>query len=147
MKRLISLQSGNCPLSFVIENNRYGLSTPVDDVFAGRNFAAAAAGYGMKGKVVDGNNIFKVIESIQQAAYRARNGGGPTLIEMKTFRMRGHEEASGTKYVPKELFEKWEKKDPVLLLNKRILRDKLLSKEEMDLVQREQEQAVEEAAE
>ena len=135
------------PVVFVIENNRYGLSTPVDDVFVGRNFASAASGYGMKGKVVDGNNIFKVIEAVQQAAYRARNGGGPTLLEMKTFRMRGHEEASGTKYVPQELFEKWAKKDPVLLLKKRLLRDRLLSVEEMELVRTEMEREVEEAAE
>ncbi|MBX2822661.1 MAG: dehydrogenase E1 component subunit alpha/beta [Rhodothermaceae bacterium] len=135
------------PVIFVIENNQYGLSTPVDDVFVGRNFAAAAAGYGMKGKVVDGNNIFKVIEVIQQAAYRARNGGGPTLVEMKTFRMRGHEEASGIKYVPKELFDKWGKKDPLLSLNKRILRDKLLPQDEMDTIKAEYEREVEEAAE
>jgi len=135
------------PVIFVVENNQYGLSTPVDDVFVGRNFAAAATGYGMKGKVVDGNNIFKVIETIQQAAYRARNGGGPTLVEMKTFRMRGHEEASGIKYVPKELFDKWDKKDPLLNLNKRILRDKLLSQEEMDAIKADYDQQVEEAAE
>ena len=135
------------PVIFVIENNQYGLSTPVDEVFVGRNFAAAASGYGIKGKVVDGNNIFKVIEAVQQAAYRARNGGGPTLLEMKTFRMRGHEEASGTKYVPKELFEKWRKKDPILKVQKRILRERWLSQAEIDAIRIEQEQEVDAAAE
>ena len=135
------------PVIFVIENNRYGLSTPVDDVFIARNFAASAPGYGMKGKVVDGNNILKVMEAVQQAAYRARNGGGPTLLEMKTFRMRGHEEASGTKYVPQELFDKWEKKDPVLRLKKRLLREKVLSLEEIELIKSDADREVEEAAE
>lgn len=135
------------PVIFVVENNQYGLSTPIDEAFVGRNIAAAATGYGMKGKVVDGNNIFKVIEAIKQAAYRARNGSGPTLIEMRTFRMRGHEEASGTKYVPQELFDKWEKKDPILLFRKRILRDKLLSREELDTIKEEKAKKVEEAAE
>ena len=135
------------PVIFVVENNQYGLSTPTEDVFAGRNFAAAASGYGMKGKVVDGNNILKVVEAVQAAAYRARNGGGPTLLEMKTFRMRGHEEASGTKYVPEELFEKWAKKDPVAQFERKLIKKKVLGQEQVEELKSIIVKEIEEAAE
>ncbi len=135
------------PVIFVIENNQYGLSTPVEDVFVGRNFASAATGYGMKGKVVDGNDILKVIDAVRSAAHRARQGGGPTLIEMKTFRMRGHEEASGTRYVPDELFEKWAKKDPVMKFERRLKKQGGVSEEEMQTLRTAIEADVDRAAE
>lgn len=101
------------PVIFVVENNGYGLSTPTADAVPVENIADAAAGYGMRGEVVDGNDVQSVIASVQAAAARARVGEGPTLLEMKTFRVRGHEEASGTKYVPPALIESWEARDPV----------------------------------
>src|SRR5712691_5280846 len=101
------------PVLFVIENNQYGLSTPVAEQYACANLADRGAGYGMPGQVVDGNDVLAVVDAVGRAAARARRGEGPTLLEFKTFRMRGHEEASGTAYVPKHLFEEWARKDPV----------------------------------
>jgi 2-oxoisovalerate dehydrogenase E1 component len=135
------------PVIFVIENNQYGLSTPTGDIMAARNFATAAAGYGIPGHVVDGNDLEAVIARVREAAERGRSGEGPTLLEMVTFRMRGHEEASGTKYVPPELMEKWAKKDPVSRYERRLLRDKLLTKEAMSAFRCELEARVDAAAE
>jgi 2-oxoisovalerate dehydrogenase E1 component len=101
------------PVLFVIENNQYGLSTPVSEQYACADLADRGIGYGIPGVVVDGNDVLAVMEAVGRAAARARNGEGPTLLEFKTFRMRGHEEASGTAYVPKHLFEEWARKDPV----------------------------------
>jgi len=102
------------PVLFVIENNQYGLSTPVHEQYACRHLADRGPGYGMPGVVVDGNDLLKVYRSVRQAARRARSGEGPSLLEFKTFRLRGHEEASGTAYVPKPLIEEWAKRDPLL---------------------------------
>jgi 2-oxoisovalerate dehydrogenase E1 component len=104
----------NLPVIIVIENNYYGLSTPVSEQYACADLADRAPGYGMHGAIVDGNDYLAVYEAVRAAADRARRGDGPSLLEFKTFRMRGHEEASGTAYVPKELFDEWSKKDPVL---------------------------------
>jgi len=103
----------NLPVLFVVENNGYGLSTPTSDAVPVENIADAAAGYGMPAVIVDGNNVLAVIEAVKKARKRAIKGEGPTLLEMKTFRMRGHEEASGTKYVPQELMDKWATMDPI----------------------------------
>ncbi|MDX1419268.1 MAG: thiamine pyrophosphate-dependent dehydrogenase E1 component subunit alpha, partial [Rubricoccaceae bacterium] len=102
------------PVLFVVENNGYGLSTPVEEALPVEDLADAAAGYGMPGRVVDGNDVTAVVAAVREAAARARRGEGPTLLEMKTFRMRGHEEASGTRYVPAERFEAWAPRDPLL---------------------------------
>ncbi len=101
------------PVLFVIENNQYGLSTPVREQFACRRLSDRAIGYGIHGETADGNDILAVYHATSEAAARARRGDGPTLLEFETFRMRGHEEASGTAYVPPRLFEEWGQKDPV----------------------------------
>src|SRR5262245_24247440 len=95
------------PVLFIIENNQYGLSTPASEQCACKDLADRGIGYGIPGLVVDGNDLLAVHGAVSQAAERARSGLGPTLLEFKTFRMRGHEEASGTAYVPKERFEEW----------------------------------------
>ena len=100
------------PAIFVIENNGYGLSTPTNEQFACEQLADRAIGYGMEGVQIDGNDIFEVMDAMEKARKNALNGK-PTLIEAKTFRMRGHEEASGTFYVPDEKFEEWKEKDPI----------------------------------
>ncbi len=100
------------PIVFVIENNGYGLSTPTTEQYACERLVDRAVGYGMHGIHVDGNNIFDVITAIEKARRLALKGE-PVFIEAQTFRMRGHEEASGTAYIPKELFEEWGKKDPI----------------------------------
>ena len=101
------------PVIFVIENNGYGLSTPVEEQYACSNLVDRAGGYGLEGMLIDGNNYFEVATSIKKARQLALKGN-PVFIEAKTFRMRGHEEASGTFYVEDEEFEKWMPRDPVL---------------------------------
>jgi 2-oxoisovalerate dehydrogenase E1 component len=103
----------NLPVIFIIENNGYGLSTPVNEQYNCENLVDKAKGYGIEGLQIDGNNILEVYATIKKVRAFCIANQKPFLIECKTFRMRGHEEASGTKYVPKELFEIWGKKDPV----------------------------------
>ncbi|MEM0998372.1 MAG: dehydrogenase E1 component subunit alpha/beta [Bacteroidota bacterium] len=102
------------PVIFLIENNGYGLSTPSVDQFRCRQFLDKAIGYGIKGHQVDGNNVLAVHRAVSQIAAQMRQDRKPVILEALTFRMRGHEEASGTKYVPPELFAEWGKKDPVI---------------------------------
>jgi 2-oxoisovalerate dehydrogenase E1 component len=130
------------PVLFVVENNQYGLSTPVGEAIAVENIAAAAAGYGMPGVVVDGNDTFAVSAAVAEAAARARSGEGPTLLEMKTFRMRGHEEASGTKYVPQDLFDDWAPRDPLLQLRRKLV-DEGIPETELDGIDAELAEQVE----
>lgn len=101
------------PVIFLIENNGYGLSTPVQEQFRCKNLSDKAIGYGIEGIQIDGNNILEVYDTLHEIAEKIRKNPRPVLVECLTFRMRGHEEASGTKYVPAQLFEEWEKKDPV----------------------------------
>jgi 2-oxoisovalerate dehydrogenase E1 component len=122
------------PVLFVIENNQYGLSTPVAEQYACRELADKGPGYGIPGVVVDGNDLLAVHRSVQQAAERARRGEGPTLLEFKTFRMRGHEEASGTAYVPKPLMEEWSAKDPVSRFERLLVEGGVLSEADTQAV-------------
>jgi 2-oxoisovalerate dehydrogenase E1 component len=101
------------PVIFVIEHNGYGLSTPNQEQFAFKNFTDKGPGYGMETVRVEGNNILDVYQTISELAKDIRKNPRPVLVEAITFRMRGHEEASGTKYVPKQLMEEWSKLDPV----------------------------------
>ena len=101
------------PVIFIIENNGYGLSTPTNEQYFCENLVDRAKGYGMEGVRIDGNNILEVYETIKGVRDYCINNQKPYLIECTTFRMRGHEEASGVKYVPKELMEKWSRKDPI----------------------------------
>ena len=122
----------NLPVIFLIENNGYGLSTPVNEQYHCRDLVNRAVGYGMKGYKIDGNNILEVYQTISLLAERMRNNPEPVLVECITFRMRGHEEASGTKYVPQELFEEWGKKDPLNTYEAWLLQEKLLDKETIE---------------
>lgn len=126
------------PVIFIVENNGYGLSTPVQEQYACKQLADRALGYGMEGIVIDGNNILEVYRAVQHAAEKARRGEGPTLIEAMTFRMRGHEEASGTKYIPTQLISEWESRDPIrrfeqYLEQQGLLPETLLAELEQDL--------------
>jgi len=116
----------NLPVIFLVENNQWGLSTPSEEQFKFKSFVYKAIGYGIKGKSVDGNNLLEVYDAVKTIAEDIRKTPEPYILECRTFRMRGHEEASGTKYYPKGLQEKWAKKDPVdnyraFLMNKGIL--------------------------
>ena len=101
------------PVIFIIENNGYGLSTPTSEQYRCTNLVDKAAGYGMEGVQIDGNNVLAVYDTIKGVREYCIKNQKPYLIECMTFRMRGHEEASGVKYVPKNLFEEWEQKDPI----------------------------------
>ncbi len=139
----------NLPVIFLIENNGYGLSTPVAEQYHCKNLVDKAIGYGIEGIQVDGNNVLEVYDTIHEVAGSIRKNPRPVLVECLTFRMRGHEEASGTKYVPEELFKEWEKKDPVktfetYLYEQGILNDQLADALKSSLKQ-EIEQEVESA--
>ena len=101
------------PVMFVIENNGYGLSTPTNEQYRCENLADKGKGYGMESHIVDGNNILEVYNLLSELKASMIERPRPVLLEFKTFRMRGHEEASGTKYVPQELMDQWAIKDPV----------------------------------
>ena len=101
------------PVLFCIENNGYGLSTPTAEQYRCKHIADKGIGYGMESHIIDGNNIVDVYTKVYNLANDIRNNPRPVLLEFKTFRMRGHEEASGTKYVPQELMDTWKNKDPL----------------------------------
>lgn len=124
------------PVIFIIENNGYGLSTPTDEQYACENLVDRAWGYGMNGVKIDGNNLFEVMDTVTQARKLALQGQ-PTLIEAETFRMRGHEEASGTFYVPDEKFEKWSAKDPVSRMEEWLRHKSWMDEEERQRIREE----------
>ncbi|WP_339699931.1 dehydrogenase E1 component subunit alpha/beta [uncultured Marixanthomonas sp.] len=117
------------PVLFCIENNGYGLSTPTNEQYNCENLADRGKGYGMEAHIIEGNNILEVYTKVKELAEDIRENPRPVLLEFKTFRMRGHEEASGTKYVPQELMDEWAAKDPLenfaeFLRNENILTEK-----------------------
>ena len=119
------------PVIFIIENNGYGLSTPVSEQYRCNSLVEKAAGYGMEGVRIDGNNILEVYDTIKGVREYCIKNQKPYLIECMTFRMRGHEEASGIKYVPKELFNEWELKDPIKNYEEWLLQKNILSNTEI----------------
>jgi 2-oxoisovalerate dehydrogenase E1 component len=119
------------PVIFLVENNGYGLSTTTKEQYRCENIADKGVGYGMKSVIVDGNNVLEVYNTIDKLAVEMRKNPHPVLVECKTFRMRGHEEASGVKYVPKELLETWALKDPLDNYEKFLLEEGIL---DMDTV-------------
>ena len=125
------------PVIFIIENNGYGLSTPVNEQYRCKSLVDKAAGYGIEGVQIDGNNILSVLDTIKGVREYCIKNQKPYLIECMTFRMRGHEEASGTKYVPKELFEQWEKKDPVKNFEQYLFEENILSITKIDGIKSE----------
>ena len=121
----------NLPVIFLIENNGYGLSTPINEQFKCKNLVDRALGYGIEGHQIDGNNILEVYDTLELIAKDIRVNPRPVLIECLTFRMRGHEEASGIKYVPQHLLDEWSIKDPLknfeaYLIAQNILSDDLI---------------------
>ena len=117
----------NLPVIFLIENNGYGLSTPVDEQYNCENLADRAKGYGIIGEVINGNDILEVYDTINKYADKIRKDPKPVIIEAKTFRIRGHEEASGIKYVPKKMIVKWKEKDPLILFEKYLLKNGVIN--------------------
>jgi TPP-dependent pyruvate/acetoin dehydrogenase alpha subunit len=118
------------PVIVIAENNAWAYSTPVEKQMAVRDIAQRAAAYAMPAVIVDGNGVLAVYEATHAAAERARRGDGPTLIEAKTMRMKGHAEHDDARYVPKAVFDKWRKKDPLLRYEKYLAQKRLLTAKE-----------------
>lgn len=117
------------PVLFCIENNGYGLSTPTSEQYNCKDLADRAIGYGMESHIIEGNNILEVYTKLQEVVQDMRENPRPVLIEFKTFRMRGHEEASGTKYVPQDLMDEWAAKDPLENYAEYLRNNNILSEE------------------
>jgi TPP-dependent pyruvate/acetoin dehydrogenase alpha subunit len=121
----------NVPFVLIAENNGWAYSTPTSRQMRVQNIATRAAAYGIPGETVDGNDVLAVYEATRRALERARRGGGPSLIEAKTFRMKGHAEHDDAGYVPKEQFEVWKKKDPIERFERHLLGHGLANEEEL----------------
>lgn len=133
------------PVIFVIENNGYGLSTPSNQQFRFESFVQKGPAYGIEAISIDGNNILEVYHALNEAAEKVRKTPAPILIEANTFRMRGHEEASGTKYVPKELMEHWAKKDPIEHYEKFLMMKQILHSDQKEAIRKEIKASINEA--
>ena len=133
------------PVIFMIENNGYGLSTPVSEQYHCKRLADRAQAYGMRSVLLDGNNILEVYGQIRKLAAEIRENPEPILVEAVTFRMRGHEEASGTKYVPNELLEKWARKDPVENYERFLLKEGILNSGELEAIRKRLKSKINEA--
>lgn len=125
------------PVIFIIENNGYGLSTPSSEQFRFESFTQKGPGYGIPTKQVDGNNVLEVYDAVTEISNDIKNNSRPWLLECMTFRMRGHEEASGTKYVPQELFDTWAKKDPVSNFEDYLISEGVLTEASSDSIKEE----------
>jgi 2-oxoisovalerate dehydrogenase E1 component len=124
------------PVIFCVENNQWGLSTPSEEQFRCKQFIDKGIGYGMNAIQVDGNNILEVIRTVRKINEEIRENPKPYLLELMTFRMRGHEESSGTKYYPEGLQDEWAKKDPVLNFELYLLEQGILTKESIEEIKK-----------
>ncbi|SHL40909.1 alpha-ketoacid dehydrogenase subunit alpha/beta [Flavobacterium chilense] len=132
------------PVMFIIENNGYGLSTPTNEQYSCENLADKGVGYGIDSYIIDGNNILEIYNKLAQLKEHMQNDPHPVLLEFKTFRMRGHEEASGTKYVPQELMDEWTTKDPVANYQKYLTETGVLTAELDEQLHNEIKQEIDE---
>lgn len=135
------------PVIFVIENNGYGLSTPSEEQFRFKSFTDKGPGYGIATESIEGNNVLEVYQTIDRWAKKIRKKPEPVLIEANTFRMRGHEEASGTKYVPQELMDHWAKKDPVVNYENYLLEEKVIDQDFIEKIRNEIKKKIEKGLE
>jgi len=134
----------NVPFVLIVENNGYAYSTPVERQMRIKNIVVRAAAYGIPGELVDGNDVLAVYEVTKRAVDRARAGGGPTLVEAKTFRMKGHAEHDDAGYVPPELMEKWRQRDPIERFGRHLAGEGLASEEDLAGIVREIDRVLDE---
>ncbi len=127
----------NLPVIFIIENNGYGLSTPTNEQYNCKSISDKGIGYGVESMTLDGNNVVEVFSTIKEIRKKILKKPRPFLIEFKTFRMRGHEEASGIKYVPKKLINDWKEKDPISNYEKFLLDSKVLTIDDTKVIKKE----------
>ncbi len=125
------------PVIFVIEQNGYGLSTPTSEQYRAARLADKAHGYGIKGYTIDGNNVLEIYQVVRALAAGMRKDRKPVILECETFRMRGHEEASGTKYVPEALMEAWRERDPIRRYESWLIQQEILQTEQVETVKAE----------
>jgi len=134
------------PIVYICENNLYGMSSPICKMTNVKNLAERSISYGMPSLIVDGNDILLVKEAVMKAVDIAREGGGPTFIECKTYRQCGHSKSDQREYRTKEEEKEWEKKDPIQRFKEKILKEGLATQEELARVEKEVENEIEEAA-
>lgn len=120
------------PFILILENNQYAYSTPVERQTAAKKMSDRAIGYGIAGETIDGNDVEAVFNATRRAVERAREGEGPTLIECVTMRMQGHAQHDDARYVPKEMFKKWEERDPIKLYSDVLLKNGILTQKQLD---------------
>ena len=132
----------NLPVIFCIENNGYGLSTPVNEQYAIENLADRAAGYNMDSYVIDGNNVVDVYNCLMEVSEKMKSDNKPVLIEFKTFRMKGHEEASGQAYIDPEIIEEWAKKDPIKHFEEFLIKSKHLNSRALKVIKNDLEKEI-----
>ena len=132
----------NLPVIFCIENNGYGLSTPVNEQYAIEDLADRAAGYNMDSYVIDGNNVVDVYNCLKEISEKMRSDNKPVLIEFKTFRMKGHEEASGQAYIDPEIIEEWAKKDPIKHFEEFLIKSKHLNSKTLKVIKNDLEKEI-----
>lgn len=135
-----------CPVVVVVEANRWAFSTPTEKQTRVRRFADKAAGYGVAGETVDGNDVFAVYQAARRAVARARAGEGVTLLEVETYRMRGHAQHDPQEYVPEEELQYWRARDPVERFRARLLEEEWATEHELEEIRRRAALEVEEAA-
>ena len=135
------------PVIFLVENNGYALSTPISEQFRCEHIAHKGLGYGMRAYTIDGNNVLEVFSTIKKLAGELRKKPEPILLECNTFRMRGHEEASGTKYVPKKLMDEWAVKDPVINYENFLLEEGILTQDYIDDLRQQIKKEIEQGLE
>src|ERR1043165_3227429 len=133
------------PVVFICNNNQYAYSTPLERQMAVENVADRAVAYGLPGEIVDGNDILAVWESARRAIEYARGGHGPSLIECKTFRMTGHSAHDDASYVPQELFEFWEEKDPIRRFERYLTQRGIISASDIEEIQKRINREIDEA--
>ena len=132
----------NLPVIFCIENNGYGLSTPVNEQYAIEDLADRAAGYNMDSYVIDGNNVVDVYNCLKEVSKKMRSDNKPVLVEFKTFRMKGHEEASGQAYIDPEIIEEWAKKDPIKHFEEFLIKSKHLDSKTLKVIKNDLEKEI-----
>lgn len=135
------------PVVFICENNQYGMSGPVREMINIEDIAARAASYGIPGKVVDGNDVFDVMNGVSEAVERARNGEGPSIVEAKTYRSKGHSKSDAKKYRTREEEKEWLLRDPIKLMAEVLIEEGIFSQQDADEIKADAKKEIEESVE
>ncbi|SDJ56563.1 thiamine pyrophosphate-dependent dehydrogenase E1 component subunit alpha [Salimicrobium halophilum] len=135
------------PVVFICENNQYGMSGPVKDMINIEHIASRSGSYGIPGKVVDGNDVFDVMNAVGEAVEHAREGNGPSLVECKTYRWKGHSKSDAKKYRTREEEKEWRDKDPIKRMKEAMLEKEIVTEEEVEEIKQQAKRKIEESVE